>query len=253
MTRPIVDLTNQRFGRLVVLGISPDRARWGHAQWVCRCECGNTKAISGSDLRTGRTTSCGCYRREMVAQRNTTHGHSDTPECKSWYHIRNRCLNPKSTDFSRYGGRGITVCAEWASFERFISDMGPRPSARHSIHRIDNDGPYAPWNCVWATPTEQARNKRTSALITYQGRMLSLAAWSEEIGLASNTILMQLRRGWSVEQALSTTPAPLAKPLDRAYDLVSLTTLRGRRHRGSGFDWDSISIPLSNFIASCLA
>lgn len=114
-----------------------------------------------------------------------------------------RCLNPRSEKWPQYGGRGIAVCQRWQeSFEAFLADMG-EPPPDHSLDRIDNDGPYSPENCRWATNNQQARNKSTNRVLTYQGKSQTLAEWAEELGLPRNTIQTRLRLGWSVERALS--------------------------------------------------
>jgi hypothetical protein len=129
------DLTGRRFGRLIVIGLGP--ARSGSRTWLCRCECGNTKAALSGNLRSGKTKSCGCIRVQANQERNTTHGLALTPEYRVWLHIKGRCHTPTDANYQNYGGRGISVCQRWRdSFESFYSDMGPRPSARHSIDRV---------------------------------------------------------------------------------------------------------------------
>jgi len=120
--------------------------------------------------------------------------------------MRSRCNNPKNKGYCNYGGRGIIVCARWVSFETFFTDMGERPSPKHSIDRIDNDGNYEPSNCRWATKTQQARNRRSNTLITWQGQRLSRAEWAEKTGIGESTIKMRLRSGWPIELALTVAP-----------------------------------------------
>ena len=126
-------------------------------------------------------------------------------EYRAWINMRSRCNTPSSTGYETlYGGRGIRVCPEWeASFQRFLKDVGPRPSPRHSLDRIDGDGHYEPGNCRWATQVEQCRNLRTNHLVEVDGQAIPLAAAVEGTGLAYNTVLYRLKRGWTVEQALT--------------------------------------------------
>ena len=118
--------------------------------------------------------------------------------------MRSRCENPKDKDFPQYGGRGIFVCERWQSFENFHSDMGDRPPGL-TIERINNDGPYAPDNCRWATQAEQAQNKRTARFLTYEGRTMRLREWALATDIPLQTIASRLRSGWSPEDALATT------------------------------------------------
>jgi hypothetical protein len=159
-----LELTGRRFGRLVVLGIA-ETLPYG-TKWLCLCDCGAKKAIYGSPLHKGLTVSCGCFHSEEVAKRMLRHGGHRRgrrlPEHRIWGEMIQRCLNKKNKSYKRYGGRGITIDLRWRRFENFLEDMGRRPAPHLTVEHKDNDGPYAKWNCVWATRKEQANNTRRS-------------------------------------------------------------------------------------------
>jgi len=137
--------------------------------------------------------------------RPITHGMSGTPEYKAWIHMKHRCFNPNIKNYSHYGGRGIAVCDRWKnSFEDFLADMGSRPTAKHSIDRIDNDADYSPKNCRWATEAEQQNNKRTNHLITIDDVTLTIAQWTEKKGYNETVIYCRLNMGWSDYDAVMT-------------------------------------------------
>jgi hypothetical protein len=117
--------------------------------------------------------------------------------------MRQRCSNPNTDRYEHYGGRGIAICERWQSFEDFYADMGPRPSPKHSIDRIDVDGDYEPGNCRWATPAEQARNKRSNLMLTHDGRTQTITEWARETRIPLMTISRRLKSGWPVDRALS--------------------------------------------------
>ena len=157
-----IDLTGQRFGRLVVIGDSMIR-RDAKIVWHCRCDCGNPADVSTILLRDGRTTSCGCRRKETTSAMATKHGEHGSPEYVNWRALRERCLNPKHKNYPEYGGRGIKVCERWLnSFENFLADMGRRPFPEATVDRKENDGDYEPGNCRWATRLDQTKNRRCS-------------------------------------------------------------------------------------------
>lgn len=153
-----INVVGQRFGRLVVIGRSERRSTAG-ALWECQCDCGGHTVTTSLKLRSGHSTSCGCYRREV--RTNLQHGHSKIKSrtYRTWKEMRQRCRNPNSDKWKWYGGRGIEVCAEWDDFERFLSDMGERPEGM-TLDRIDPDGNYCKGNCRWATAKQQAETNR---------------------------------------------------------------------------------------------
>jgi len=197
------DMTGIVFFRLTVREYVGRANKGNLSYWLCGCSCGGETVVSRSNLISGHCRSCGCFAAEESSRRVRRHGARGTTEYKSWSGMRDRCLNPADPAYSGYGGRGITIDPRWDTFESFFADMGPRPAAGYSIDRLDNDGPYSPENCRWATRTEQGRNKRNNFRVEFREERLTVAEIAERTGARSKILYGRLRRGWSVERAVS--------------------------------------------------
>ncbi|MEJ7730505.1 MAG: hypothetical protein WKG00_14950 [Polyangiaceae bacterium] len=213
------DIAGQRFGRYTALRHIGMNKR-GRAIWEVRCDCGTVSTALSNSLVTGHTQSCGCHRLDRLRETIRTHGEAprsgSTNEYRTWRQMRTRCENPADKGYENYGGRGISICAGWASFNAFLADMGRKPTAAHSIDRIDNEQGYqcgrcaecvargAAANCRWATVKEQQRNKRSNKLVRCGDADLALVAACEQVGIKYMTAVMRMRRGWSPEEAVHT-------------------------------------------------
>lgn len=205
-----LNLKNARFGRLVLLEYKESDSR-GQALWHARCDCGSHTVVAGRRAKSGHVTSCGCAHKEACAaalrRTATKHGLRHTPEWLAWKNMRDRCYNPKHASYHRYGGRGITVCDRWRhDVTAFVADVGLRPSPEHSLERIDNDGPYSPENCRWATRGEQASNRRTNRMLVWGGQSRTMSSLAREFGLSVQLLYTRLKSGWPLEDALRTKP-----------------------------------------------
>ena len=203
---PRKDLINLSFGRLTVTGMS-GKDRHGHYQWTCKCECGSSIVTRSGSLLSGNTRSCGCLQKEVTAEigkkpSNVKHGMTGTTEHHIWQSMKDRCYNRASREFQYYGERGITMCDEWKeSFEAFYRDMGPRPSADHTIDREDNEVGYLKSNCRWATWEEQANNRRNNVYYEFDGEKRTLAQWCRELCIDYGKMYYLLNKGMGFEDA----------------------------------------------------
>lgn len=190
----------ERFGRLVAVR---DESVVGRHLWRFRCDCGSEIVRLAALVRspTRGLRSCGCAKR-------TRDGATRVPEFRIWTGMLRRCTHPHESGYKNYGGRGISVCERWLSFENFLADMGRRPSRKHSIDRINNDGHYEPGNCRWATQKVQANNQRRSIRLYHHGRRITVAQIADRLGLSRMAVMLRLRRGATVAQILRTPKRP---------------------------------------------
>lgn len=203
--RAPLDLIGKRYGRLTVLVKNPVSSPSNNTRWDCVCDCGRVTTVIGSKLVNGHTSSCGCFHEEQFRASTLKHGMSSTPEYNIWCGIKDRCYNSRNEAYQRYGGRGITMCDRWReSFQNFYDDMGGKPSENHSIERLDNDKGYSSDNCVWATPTEQANNRRSNNYQEYNGVTKTVAEWSREYSMSYAKLSKRLKKGIDIHTAVTT-------------------------------------------------
>lgn len=198
----IIDLTGQRFERLIVLQRNGSSKR-GEALWLCKCNCGDVISVTGYHLREGHTRSCGCLLREIMIRRNTTHGMRYISGYDSWKSMLDRCRNIHNKYYEYYGGRGIIVCKRWEKFENFHTDMGEKPKGM-TLDRENNSKGYCKSNCRWVSRQIQQNNMRSNHKVTFKGRTQTIAEWSREVGLRYGVLWNRLNTfKWSVERALT--------------------------------------------------
>lgn len=201
-----VDLSGKRFGSLSVIERTKtvkERDRSYAHFWRCRCDCGAELEINHRYLTRGSKRSCGCDELPSQLKHGGTRNYQRSAEYRTWAAMLERCNSPSSASYKNYGAIGRVVCERWNQFSAFIEDMGRRPTAGHTLERIDNEKGYSPENCKWATRKEQMRNVRYNVHLTLDGRTQCVAAWAEELGLSAMKIYKRLYRGWSQERALT--------------------------------------------------
>jgi len=202
----MTDKIGSKFGRLTVIRRLEDKiypSGKPSQRWLAQCECGKFTEVLWMRLVAGKTSSCGCLRDESRKRVSRTHGLSKTPAYAVWCAMRARTSNPNNHAFKHYGERGITVCDRWDnSFEAFLEDMGERPTASHSLERIDVNKGYTPDNVRWDTWKVQQRNRRNNRILEIDGQSKCLAEWSDISGLGFSTILRRIKLGWDVKSAV---------------------------------------------------
>jgi len=192
-------MAGRRFSSLTGIRVVGTNPHNGNAVWLFRCDCGEDREAAGYDVRRGKVIDCRTCGAERLRLASVKHDRSLTNEYAIWTGMKTRCFNSHAAAYPDYGGRGITVCERWLSFDAFLVDIGPRPSLTHSIERRDNDGNYEPSNCYWATLSEQAMNKRSTVRVEFRGETVTVQELSERTGVSVTTLRGRIARGLSGE------------------------------------------------------
>lgn len=201
----LINLVGKRYGRLVVKQKADSLN--GHTRWLCLCDCGKECIVHGTSLKTGNTTSCGCYKTENAKKLYSGVRQNDKHLYAVWNGIKQRCLNPKNKSYKNYGGRGIKMDDAWAnsyeSFYHWAIKSGYKKGLE--IDRIDNDGNYCESNCRFVDREIQANNKRNIKLYTLNGISKSLPQWCREYNKDYYLVRQRVTKlGWTLEKALTT-------------------------------------------------
>ena len=205
------DLSGMKIGRWMVVRCTQRRSRGLPTKFLCVCECGEEREIQAGALKGGHSQSCGCWARDSASKRAKTHGMTKTCEYRIWQGVKDRVFDESCKDYKNYGGMGITLFREWVGdFTAFLAHVGPRPSPRHSLERIDNNLGYEPGNVKWATRVEQANNNRGNRVITINGERKTLAQWCAVFNRSYPTVNQRITQSeWDPVLALNTpTPRP---------------------------------------------
>lgn len=187
-----LDLSGKKFGEWTVTN-----EKFGNT-YKCVCSCGTEKIIQSQTIKRGASKSCGCKGKDWCRR----HGMEGTLTYNTWAAMKSRCLNPESNLYANYGGRGIKIHDSWHDFINFYKDMGDKPKGM-SLDRIDPNGNYEPKNCRWASSKEQARNKRNTVYLEYNGERKPLAEWAEIMGIKRKIVEWRIKNGWSIDLALN--------------------------------------------------
>lgn len=204
-------MTGQRFGKLVVLKRAEDYVLSSGrklVQWLCLCDCGKEILVIGENLKKGNTTSCGCYKKDLMKQKQTKHGLSNTRISYIYSGMKDRCFNKNDKRYDNYGGRGITICNEWLGEDGFINfynwAINNGYSENLTIDRIDTNGNYEPSNCRWETLEIQENNRTNNHMLTYNGETMTMAMWAKKMNMNYKTLATRiLVYKWSTEDALT--------------------------------------------------
>lgn len=194
------DYTGRQFNHWTVLSRADDRN--GRTHWNCHCVCGTEKVVAGIHLSQSASKSCGCARPTGSNSPVYKHGQSGTKLHDIWMAMHRRC-RPDGPDHLLYFDKGIHVCERWHDFTNFQTDMGDRPSPRHSLGRIDGSKGYEPGNVWWETAKEQANNTTRNVFVTYGGETLTISQWADRLGMAYSKLKYRLYENWPLDKALT--------------------------------------------------
>ena len=217
----IINLTGQKFGRLLV--VNKGESKKGRVYWNCKCECGNDVVASTTQLKSGNTQSCGCLLKERISETHKTHGLTKTRFYRVWHQMKRRCTNPDYNEYHLYGGRGIGISEEWLTFENFMNDMynsyiefeKEHGKNSASLDRLDSDKDYNKDNCRWATDLEQARNRKDNISVVVDGvEYATLSELAEAHNISKTLVWQRYRNG------------------KRGKELVAPKQHNGRKHKG---------------------
>lgn len=203
MPNKLIDITGQVFGRLTAVYFIPNKNGIKNG-WFCECICGNNKVIVSSDLRAGKTTSCGCFHKEVVSKQFSTHGQSGHPLHTVWTGMKARCYNVKDEFYHHYGGRGIIVCQEWKNdfgiFFQWAIENGWQKGLE--IDRENNDLGYEPGNCRFVTGRVNVYNRSNTLKVIYKGEEMTLLDLETLSAIPSNRLYQRIHvYGWTAERA----------------------------------------------------
>lgn len=203
MKKDVNDYIGKRFGMLTVIGPDTRSDHFNSNHWVFKCDCGKKFSDYPSRVLSGHKKSCGCNK----GKGTLTHGCNGDEFYPTWWGMMRRCYHKENHNYSRYGGRGITVCDEWHDPEKFI--LWAHTTAGHktsgiSLDRIDNSKGYSPENCRWATSSNQANNRRNNRVETIGGESKNITEWCRIYGISTQLVNARQRKGMSFEEALKT-------------------------------------------------
>lgn len=204
------EFVGKTFASLTVVSVVPQGVK--ALRLLCMCKCGSNTLVKAHQLRSQEKTSCGCRKRSVLGDSKRTHGQANSGTkgyanrtYGIWQAMRDRCTNTNRKDYHRYGGRGISVCDRWHSYENFIADMGQAPTGL-TLDRIDNNKGYSKENCRWATRNQQTYNSTTMVYIEHGGKTMCLKQWQQAQAVKAHTYYSRRKRGWTIKQALLLEP-----------------------------------------------